>query len=442
MTDYDVVVIGSGTVAQNVVPRCAEAGLRVAVIDRLPYGGTCARRGCDPKKVLLAAAEAVGRARMLSDVGLTGQPVIDWPALMARKRTFTEPVAQRIEGWLRETGADTLHGDARIVGREQVEVAGRNLRAANIVVATGARPMPLGIEGEDSVTTSDAFLELDKLPPRIAFVGGGYISFEFAWLARMAGADVTILHRSARVLKGFDGGLAALLVERYRTLGIHVLTDAPVNRVRRETRGLVVETDADEIVADLIVHGAGRMADLDDLGLASAGVEFGHRGVRVDAHLRSVSSPRVWAAGDAADIGAPLTPVASRQGKIVAAGILGGDAVFDDQVTPSVVFSDPPLAAVGMSADEAGTRGASIGVKRSDMGSWFTQRRLGQTHAGTAIVTDASSGRLLGAHLLGANADELINVFALAIRQGATTEDLTATTWAYPTATSDISYMV
>lgn len=442
MTDYEVMVIGSGTVAQNVVPRCAQAGLRVAVIDRLPYGGTCARRGCDPKKVLLAAAEAVGRARMLSDVGLVGQPVIDWPALMARKRTFTEPVAPRIEGWLRETGAETLHGDARIVGRDQVEVAGRSLRAANIVVATGARPMPLGFEGEELVTTSDEFLELDELAPRIVFIGGGYISFEFAWLARVVGAEVTILHRSSRVLKSFDGGLAAMVVERYRALGIRVLTDAPVRRVRREGGDLLVDTDAEAIVADLVVHGAGRMADIDDLGLISAGVEFGPRGVHVDAHLRSVSNPRAWAAGDAADIGAPLTPVASRQGKIVAAGILGEDAVFDGQVTPSVVFSDPPLAAVGMSTDEAQTLGDSVSIKRSDMGSWFTQRRLGHTHAGSAIVTDASSGQLLGAHLLGANADELINVFALAIRQGATRDDLMATTWAYPTASSDVSYMV
>jgi glutathione reductase (NADPH) len=442
MPDFDVLVIGSGTAAQNIVPRCAEAGLRVAVVDRLPYGGTCARRGCDPKKVLLAAAEAVSRAKMLADVGLVGKPAIDWPALMARKRTFTEPVAARIEGWLAGTGAETLHGDARFVGRDGVEVDGRRLRASHIVVATGARPMPLQIEGEELVTTSDEFLELDALPPRVAFIGGGYISFEFAWLARMAGAEVTVLHRSARVLKGFDDELAAMLVERYRELGIRVLTEAPVSSVRREDKGLVLLSGAGEVAADLVVHGAGRMADLADLGLAKAGVEFGPRGVRVDAHLRSVGNPRVWAAGDAADTGLPLTPVASRQGKIVAAGILGEDVNLDGRIAPSVVFSDPPLASVGMSTEEAALSADGVIVKRSDMGGWFTQRRLGHTHAGAAIVSDAASGRILGAHLLGVNADELVNVFALAISQRATREDLLATTWAYPTATSDASYLV
>ena len=209
MPEFDVAVIGSGTAAQNVVPRCAEAGLRVAVVDRLPYGGTCARRGCDPKKVLLAAAEAVGRARMLDGRGLTGGPAIDWPALMQRKRGFTEPVARRIEDWLRSTGAETMHGSARLLGAGRVEVDGRAFDAADIVVTTGARPLPLGIPGEELVTISDEFLELDDLPPRLVFIGGGYISFEFAWLARMAGAAVTILHRGARVLKGFDEQLAA-----------------------------------------------------------------------------------------------------------------------------------------------------------------------------------------------------------------------------------------
>jgi glutathione reductase (NADPH) len=442
MADYDVAVIGSGTAAQNIVPRCAEAGLRVAVVDRLPYGGTCARRGCDPKKVLLAAAEAVVRARMLAGKGLVGEPAVDWPDLIARKRTFTEPVATRVEGWLKGTGAETLHGEARFAGPGRLEVDGRALRATDVVVATGARPMPLGVEGEELVTTSDEFLELDTLPPRVVFIGGGYISFEFAWLARMAGAEVTVLHRSARVLKGFDPVLTESLVAHYCDLGIRVLTGAPVTGIRRDAGGLLVESAAGQVAADLVVHGAGRVADLAQLGLETAGIAFGPRGVRVDAHLRSVSDSHVWAAGDAAGDGLPLTPVASRQGKIVAAGILGEDAVFEDRGTPSVVFSDPPLASVGMSADEAASLGDAVTVKRSDMTGWFTQRRLGVTAAGTVTISEAGSGRILGAHLLGAGAEEFVNIFALAIRHGLTRDDLLATTWAYPTAVSDISSIV
>jgi glutathione reductase (NADPH) len=163
--------------------------------------------------------------------------------------------------------------------------------------------------------------------------------------------------------------------------------------------------------------------------------------VRVDEHLRSVDDAHVWAAGDAADKGLPLTPVASREGKVVAAGILGEDAVYDGRAVPSVCFSDPPLAAVGMSTAEADGR-ADVHVERADASEWFSQRRVGQTHAGMAMVTEAASGRLLGAHLLGVNADEVVNVLALAIRHGLTAADLTAVAWSYPTATSDLPYVL
>ena len=168
------------------------------------------------------------------------------------------------------------------------------------------------------------------------------------------------------------------------------------------------------VAADLVVHGAGRVADLADLGLDDAGIEAGPRGVRVDEHLRSVSDAHVWAAGDAADKGLPLTPVASKEGKVVAAGILGEDAAYDGRAVPSVCFSDPPLAAVGMSTAEAAKRGDAVKVLRADSSEWFSQRRVGQTHGGAGAVTDAATGRLLGGHLLGVNADEVVNVLALA----------------------------
>ena len=442
MPEYDVAVIGSGTAAQNVAPRCAQEGLRVAVVDRLPYGGTCGQRGCDPKKVLLAAAEAVSRARMLDGRGLEGTPTIDWPALIARKRTFTEPVPKRIEGWMRDAGAETLHGTARLLSAHEVEVDGRAFDAADVVVASGARPRDLGIPGAELVITSTEFLEMEHLPPRVAFIGGGYISFEFAWLARMAGAAVTILHRGEHVLNGFDEQLADALVERYRDLGIEVVTGAPVHAIRRHGDEFVVVHGDGELVADLVVHGAGRVADVADIGLEAAGIDAGPRGVRVDARLRSVSDAHVWAAGDAADKGLPLTPVASKEGKVVAAGILGEDAEYDGRVVPSVCFSDPPLAAVGMSTAEAAGKGDAVKMLRADTSEWFTQRRVGQTHGGAVLVTDAASGRLLGGHLLGVNADEVVNVLALAIRHGLTTGDLTAMTWSYPTATSELPYLL
>ena len=258
----------------------------------------------------------------------------------------------------------------------------------------------------------------------------------------MAGATVTILHRGGHVLKGFDEQLADVLAERYRTLGIDVVTGAPVHEIRRHGDELVVTHGAGEIAADLVVHGAGRVADLAGLGLEEAGIACGPRGVHVDERLRSVSDPHVWAAGDAADKGLPLTPVASKEGKVVASGILGEDVAYDGRAVPSVCFSDPPLAAVGMSTVEAAGKGDAVKVARADTSEWFSQRRLGQTHGGAALVSEAATGRLLGGHLLGVNADEVVNVLALAIRHGLTAGDLTAMTWSYPTATSELPYLL
>jgi glutathione reductase (NADPH) len=441
MSGYDVLVIGAGVAGASVAEQCATAGLKVAVTDRVPYGGTCPQRGCDPKKVLLAASEAVGRAQALAGHGLEGAPRIVWGDLVRRKRELVGGVPQRTEMRLGRAGATLLHGEAMFVGPDRVVVDGATLQAGAIVIASGATPRPLGIPGEELLVHADGFMDLDELPPRVVFVGGGYISFEFAALARRSGAEVTIVHRSTRVLKGFDPDLAAMLVERYRSLGIQVVLDAPTLELRREGDAIAVLTPTGTLVADLVVHGAGRVPDLERLDLAAGGVHTGDRGVVLDHQLRSVSNPRVFAAGDAAAAGAPLTPPASRQADVVVKTILGQDAEYDPRATASVVFSDPPLAAVGIAAEEAERRD-DIQVVSNDMSAWYTTRRVGLTHAAAKTIHEKGSGQLLGAHLLGVNAEEVINVFALAVRQGLTSDQVRDSVWAYPTASSDIGYLM
>jgi len=454
MSHYDVLIIGSGSAGQTVALACAKAGKRVAVVDRLPFGGTCSLRGCEPKKVLLAAAEATGRTSALRGHGLVGSCRIDWPVLMQRKRDHIDAVPQRTEAWMAEAGITTLHGTARFTAPATVEVDGTPVTAEAIVVASGARPMPLGIEGEEHVLTSTDFLSLPQMPASVAFIGGGYISFELSRLAQLAGARTTIAHRSPQVLKGFDPGLADQLATRYRALGITVLVDEPVARVEKRADGrfAVVRAGAGAaeaaggpaaappLVVDAVFHGAGRVPDLADLDLAAGGVDATARGVSVDAHLRSVSNPRVWSCGDACAEGAPLTPVAAAQGEVVASGILGEPRVFDGSLTPSVVFSDPPLALVGLGA-EAADADDSLEVRAFDMSGWFTQTRVGNTAAGAKLVVERDTGRIRGAHLLGVGADDVINVFAIAIRSGLTLEDLRGVTWSYPTLSYDINYL-
>lgn len=441
MQEYDVLIIGSGSAGQTVATACRKAGRTVAVVDRLPFGGTCALRGCQPKKVLLAAVEAVSRSERMGGAGVAGHVRLDWPSLMARKRSYIDAIPDQTLSWMHDMGIATLSGTARFVSPDTVSVDGDTIHAASIVIASGSRPIDLAIEGKGLVKTSTDFLSLESMPREVAFIGGGYISFEFARLAQLAGAKVTIIHRSNQVLKGFDSKLANMLAEHYRSLGIDLLLDAPVERAERTADGrLNVVTARGVVPVDEAFHGAGRTPDLEDLDLEAGGVEYTRQGVSVDTSLRSTSNPRVWSAGDAAAVGAPLTPVAGAQGEVVAAGILGSPAVFDEAWTPSAVFTDPPLARVGLDA-EAADRDERLEVRFFDMSEWFTQTRVGNTTAGARIVLDRESGAIRGAHLLGVEAEEIVNVFALAMSHGITIGDLGQTTWSYPTFAYDINYL-
>jgi glutathione reductase (NADPH) len=447
---FDLVVIGSGSAAQSVASRCRRAGWTVAMIDKRPFGGTCALRGCDPKKVLVDAAAAVDAARLLAGKGVRSDSLaIDWPELTRFKRTFTDPVPERLMARLARDGIVSFQNTARFVDPAHIDVGGTVLHATRaIVIAAGARPMDLPIEGHEHVITSDRFLDLSSLPPSVTFVGGGYISFEFAHVAARAGAHVTILHRDGRPLTEFDAGLVERLVARTRALNVDVRLNTEVRAIQPVNGRYRVMADgpggSTAIEADAIVHGAGRVPDLDDLALDAGGVRHSRGGVAVNAYLQSVSNPLVYAAGDCADTGGPaLTPVAGYEGRIVAANLIEGNhvtAAYD--AIPSVVFTLPALARVGLSEDEARAQGVSFVSHHEDTSNWHTSRRVGETFSGFNVLIEAASGRILGAHLLGPHADETINLFALAIRAGMTADRFKEVLWAYPTAGADTAYMV
>lgn len=204
MRKFDVVVIGTGVAGSSAVYKFAQAGLKVAIVDERPFGGTCALRGCDPKKILIGGAELVDWAKRMKEKGIEGEIRINWKKLMAFKREWTEGFPERMERSLKKAGIETIHGRAHFIDKDKIEVDGEVISAHKFLVATGAKPRRLNIPGEEHVITSDEFLELDDLPDKIVFIGGGYISFEFAHLAARAGSEVTILHRSGRPLKNFE----------------------------------------------------------------------------------------------------------------------------------------------------------------------------------------------------------------------------------------------
>lgn len=451
---FDLVVIGTGAGGSGPASRCRAAGWRVAVVDDQPYGGTCALRGCDPKKVLVGAAAVVDAQRRMAGHGVTGEAGIDWPALMQFKRTFTDPVPAREQASLERAGVVTFHGTARFTAADRLAVTtadgtDHELQATHVVVASGAGPVPLNIPGEEHVRTSTDFLELESLPGRIAFIGAGYISFEFAHLVQRAGAHAIVLGRGTP-LAHFDQDLVGRLVAHTRQVGIALRTDAEVTAVEPAGAGyrVRVATDSgpDSIEADLVVHGAGRVPATHHLDLARAQVDLDEHGaIRVNGFLQSTTNPRVYAAGDCTRPpgSLPLTPVAGHEGLVVASNLLHGNARTPDyRGIPSVVFSIPPLAAVGLTEAAARERGIPVRVTCEETASWFSNRRRQEPAAMFKTVVDERTDHVLGAHLLGPDAADVINVFALAIRHGLTARDLKQMIYAYPASTSDVSYML
>jgi glutathione reductase (NADPH) len=464
---YDLVIIGTGVAASHAANKCSSAGWRVAIIDYRPFGGTCALRGCDPKKVLVSAEEAIDWNHRMQGKGVSSKDLrIDWSDLVHFKRSFTDPFPKEREEAFLKAGITPFHGHAHFIGPTTIKVENDVLRSSYVLIATGAKPVELRIPGEEHVIISDQFLELDKIPSRILFIGGGYISFEFAHIAARAGAEeVSIVHRGFRALENFDSDLVKKLVQRTENLGINIRLQTQVDRVERsplDHDSFLVYTastssdpsspssspdrDYAKIQVDMVVHGAGRIADVNELDLDVAGVKFGNKGIIVNEYLQSVSNPAVYAAGDAAASGnPPLTPSAEHEGKLAASNLLKGNHKTSDTAgtIPSIVFTIPPIAAVGMAEEAARQRGLRFRTNyEEDTSSWYSSRRVGENFSAFKVLVEEGTDRILGAHIVGPHAEEQINIFALAIQRGITSENLKEIIFAYPTGSSDIAYML
>lgn len=444
---FDLIVIGTGTAARVAAMRCRASGWTVAVIDSKPFGGTCALRGCDPKKMLVAGASVIDHARRMHGKGVAGAPNIDWPELIAFKRSFTGPVPSKHEDGYRAKGIATFHGQARFTGRNTVEVDGETLEAQHILIATGATPATLGISGEEHLITNEEFLALETLPERIVMVGGGYIAAEFSHIAARAGAQVTVLQRGERMLTHFDPDLVGWLMEKFQVVGIDVRTETVVEGIEKTGAEYRVEASSNgqsmAFEADLVVHAAGRVPNLDSLDLDRAGVAVKDGCLQLNDYLQSVSNPAVYAAGDAASSGPPLTPISSHDAKVVAGNLLEGNRHKPDyRGVPSVAFTIPPIAAVGLSEVDARKQGFKFRMQVQKAPNWFTARQAAEPVYGFKVLVEEETGRVLGAHLVGPHVDEIINLFALAIRQGLTATALKQSIFAYPTGASDIGDML
>ena len=448
MKEYDLFIIGTGMSGVTVAMKAAKKKLKVGIADFRPYGGTCALRGCDPKKILIDVAKAKSSIGKYSGKGLEGEGKINWPDLMKFKRGFTDPVPDKMEKNYQKMGVDTYHSTASFLDENRLKVGEEEITAKHIVVATGARPRTLTIPGAEYTITSDDFFHLEELPESIAFLGGGYVSFEFAHLAAQAGAKVTILQRGEYPLKHFDKDLVEHVLKASKAQGIDILLNSEAKEVRKKNGSFEVTVGSKEgektVESKLVVNAAGRVPEIDKLELEKGNVEVGEKGIKVNEYLQSISNPTVYAAGDVADSkGLPLTPVAVYEGHAVAGNITKGNNKTPQYAEmPSVVFTNPPLASVGLSEEMAKAQDKTYHVKSGDASGWFNAYRSQAEVYAYKVLISQEDGTILGAHLVGPSSDETINLFALAIKAKIPAKELQSMMYSYPSWASDLSYMV
>jgi glutathione reductase (NADPH) len=441
--DYDLFVIGAGSGGVRAARMSAAYGASVAVAEEYRPGGTCVIRGCVPKKLLAYAAHYREDFEDAAGFGWSpGVPTFSWPQLIANKNREIDRLSGLYRGLLEGAGVTLLQGSARLEDAHTVAVDGTHVTARTILVATGGRPFKPDIPGIDHAITSNEAFELRALPARVLIVGGGYIAVEFAGIFHGLGAQVTLSYRSEQILRGFDDDVRSHLAGELRAKGIDIRVHSDVTRIERRADGALEAHFANPAshptqVADAIMYATGRVPNTDGLGLEAAGVALDAQGgIVVDAFCRS-SAPGVYAIGDVTNRIA-LTPVAIREGAAVASTLFGGvETAVDHEFVPSAVFSQPPIGTVGLTEADALERYGEIDVYRSSF------RPLRHTLTGreertlVKLVVDTATQRVLGAHMVGADAPEIVQGIAIAMKMGATKRDFDATVGIHPTAAEE-----
>ena len=452
MVTYDVIIIGSGTAGQTAAFELKSHGLNVAVIEQSKTpGGTCALAGCQAKKWFYEGMETAARAQHLMQKGVVAPPAMDWQALLKEKNRFTSAVPRGTLNAFKKADIDVIEGGATFVDDKTIECNGQLLLADKFIIATGAKPLNLPIEGSKNMISSDEFLELAELPARFVFIGGGFISFEFAhFVARLNNAEdgqVTILEAASRPLGPFDEDMVEQLMLASEVDGIDILTEVQVNAIEKTASGYRVKL-ADEAVieADLVVNGAGRQPAIDGLGLDQAGIDYTRRGIGVDEQMRT-SKAHIFAVGDCAAT-VQLARVADYE-SVIAANTILGDKIeadwpsIDYDFIPAILFTYPQYGMVGYTEQALIDKGIEYNKSEGyDLG-WTSYRRIGMEHAAYKILA-SPEGDILGAHFLSDQASGMVNTIRLAMLNGITVDKLYHQVMMapYPTRESDLTYML
>lgn len=440
---YDVIILGGGNAGFGVSAIAHDAGKRIAFVEERDFGGTCPNRGCTPKKVLVAAAHALHEIELAGAHGIdVGKPKLDWAKLIGREKDMVSFIPGAMQS-LAEKRGDVFRGSARFVGPNTVEVDGSVLEGENIVIATGSKPRPLPIPGAELMITSDEVLSEETQPNEVVFIGGGVIAMEFSHVYARAGTKVTILEVMPRLLPRVEADAVAAVRTESERIGIAVKTGVNVKELTKANGKLrvVYEHDGGEhgIDADRVVNGVGRVANVDTLNLEAGNVKHDRLAVEIDEYLRSTSNPSVWVCGDSLTTSAQLSPLATYEGRIVGQNLVNGPTIKPDYtVIPSCIYTVPALSTVGLTEEEATEKGLDVQVTTSDMTSWFSGKSYAESVSWAKVLVDEGEDRVIGAHLVGHQGEELIHLFSLAMRHGIPASKLKEDMFAFPTFSSDV----
>ncbi len=453
--DYDLITIGAGSGGVRASRRAAALGKKVAIVENLRVGGTCVMRGCVPKKLLVLGSHFAEDFEDARGYGWTvDAPVFDWPALIQAKAQELDRLEDVYHRILRDNGVEEITGTGRLADAHTVEVVdsvgavgagGKTLSAETILVATGGWPKLPDVPGIEHAITSNEALDLPELPARIAIVGGGYVAVEFAGIFNAFGAHVTEIIRAPQILRGFDEDVSDVLAQEMEKKGVTILSKTVVNAIEKRGDGYWLKLEGGNgLEVDLVMYATGRAPNTSRLGLEEAGVRLNEKGAIEVDEFSNTAVPNIYAIGDVTER-MNLTPVAIAEAEALVETLYGAGPVgLDYAGVASAVFSQPPIGTVGLSEHEARARGgtkASAGHEVDVYASRFTPMK--HTLSGRdektmmKLVVDRETDRVLGCHMVGLDAPEIIQGVAIALKCGATKAQFDATIGIHPTAAEE-----
>ncbi len=441
--DYDLITIGGGSGGVRASRFSAQRhGKKVAIIENLRIGGTCVMRGCVPKKLLVYGAHFADDFEDAAGYGWTvNGSKHDWPKLMAAKQKELNRLEDVYHRLLREAGVDEITGTGKLVDAHTVDVNGKTYTAEHILIATGGWPSLPDVPGIEHAITSNEALDLEDLPKRIVIVGGGYIAVEFAGIFNAFGAEVTVIIRGENILRGFDQSMRDALRDEMQKKGITVLSGCQVKSIEKADGGFSLRLDqVDMLETDLVMYATGRAPNSKGIGLEEAGVKLDRNGAIVVDEYSKTSVDSIYAIGDVTDR-IQLTPVALAEGMAFARTLYDGKPTsVSYENVPSAVFSQPPIGTVGLTEEDA-RKNHKVAIYQSRFRPMKHTLSGRDEHAVMKLIVDKETDKILGAHMIGADAPEIIQGIGIAVKAGATKADFDATIGIHPTAAEEFVTM-